>query len=204
MKYFAHLLRLIAPPRLYCEPATALAVSSLAISATSAVAQGQAQNAQAKAETARQQSLSAANNEVAADQTAQLRLQQAQSAEARARENEKARLASQRAQATARVAAGEAGVTGNSVDAVLTEYDANLGRFREASIRQATFGDQAITDQIAAVRTNTRYANLQINAPVAGANVAALGLSFAKDALSTYGNYNPSAFKKAPTPKPVG
>ncbi len=184
-----------------CEPTTILAVSSLAISAAGAVATAQGQKYAADAQADQQRQLVAANNSNADEQISQLRIQQAQNAESVARDNERARLAAQRSKASATVAAGEAGVTGNSVDALLGEYDAQLGQYREATLRQRQLNDQGANTQIDAIRTGTRYQNLQINAPISGPNYAAIGLGFLKDSLGTYKAYNPDAFTRTPSPK---
>lgn len=186
-----------------CDPASALAVSALAVSTAGAVSTAQGQKYAAEAQTTQQQQLVAANNSVGNEQAAQLRQQEAQTAEAAARDNERARLATQRAKSSAIVAAGEAGVTGNSVEALLGEYNAQLGQFREATLRQNQLSRQGVNTQIDAIRTGTRYQNLQINAPVAGPNYAAIGLRLAGDALGTYRAYNPDAFVRQPTPKPA-
>lgn len=179
-----------------CEPTTLLA-ASLALSTAQFGTTIIGQRQQAKAQEAQQQALVAANNAVSGEQMAALRVQEAQSREATARENEKARLASQKAQATARVAAGEAGVEGNSVDALLQEYRMNLGQFREATTRQGQLNATATAANIEAIRTGARFQNLQINAPVVGPNYAGEALRLGQNGLGAYAAYNPSAFKKA-------
>lgn len=189
-----------------CEPSTALLAASLALSATSMVTTIQGQNYAANAQEAQQAELSAANNAEAANNLSQLRIQQAQARESSAREGEKARLASQRATATATTAAGESGTRGQSVDAMLQEYAVNFGQFKEASLRQRQIEDAAYEDQAIAIRQGARYSNLRINAPVTGANVAGAALNFGAQALGAFRDYNPDAFKKtsAPAPKPGG
>jgi len=171
-----------------CEPTT-VALAALASSAAQAgltIAQG---NSDAKAQAGYQRQLTAATNTQAAAQASALRQQQAQANESSARETEKARLASQRAKATATVAAGEAGVSGNSVDALLAEYNTQLGQLKEATLRQQQLRDAAYQDEAEAVRTGASYQGLQINAPVAGPNVGAAALKFGADALGIYRDY---------------
>lgn len=179
-----------------CEPATILLVSSLAISALGTTAQIQGQKAQAKAQTAEQQQLVAANNEVVNQEQSTLREQEAQAKESVARENFKAQLTNDRAKSTATVAAGEAGVSGSSVTALLNEYDMHLGQFREATNRQGTLTSQGVTQQLQAIGKGAMFQNLQINAPVSQPQYGAAAISFAGDALSAYRAYNPSAFKQ--------
>lgn len=178
-----------------CEPTTLLA-TSLALSVAENAAQVAGEAQQAKAQTAYQQKLVAANNTETGNQLSRLRIEQSQSREAATRESEKARLASQAAKSRAAVAAGEAGVQGQSVDALLSEYDANLGRFKEADLRQRQLNDASYADKAAAISAGANYQNLQINAPVVGPNYGAAALRIGGSALSAYRSYNPSAFKK--------
>jgi hypothetical protein len=173
-------------------------VASLAISAVSAASSVQGQKYAAEAQAEQQKNLTAANNAVAGEQIAQLRLQEAQSREASARENEKARLATQKAKASAVVGAGEAGVSGASVDALLGEYGMQLGQFREAVNRQGQLSTTAVNSQIESIRTGSRFQNLQINAPIVGPNYTGAAINFAGDALGTYKAYNPGAFQRTP------
>lgn len=178
-----------------CEPTTLLAIG-LAISAAGSVATVEGQRRAANAQTDYQQEQVKANNLVAAEQMGALRSQEAQTKEAQARETEKARQASRKASSTAYVASGEAGVTGNSVDAMLQEYSANLGQFKEATARQGALNSQATGAQISALKTGARFQNLQINAPVVGPNYAAEALRFGSSAMGSVAAYNPNAFKK--------
>lgn len=181
-----------------CEPTTVLLVASLALSAAGGVAQVQGQKANATAQEITQGNLTRANNATAALQLSQLRIQQAQGRESAAREGEKARLASQRSKATATVAAGEAGVQGASVEALMQEYSMNLGQFREASLRQQQLSNAAATDQAENILLGAKYSNLNINAPIAQPQYAAAAINFGADALGAYRAYNPSAFQKKP------
>jgi hypothetical protein len=186
-----------------CEPATILAASSLALTATGIGLDLEGQRRNASAQQAQQQRLVEASNTEAALQLSQLRIEQAQSRESTARESEKARLASQKSKATAVTAAGQAGVQGNSVDAVLQEYSANLGQFKETTMRQRQLEDSSFADKSAAIQSGARYQNLQINGPVTGPNYAAGLAKLGGAALGTYKDYNPTAFEKAPKdPKP--
>jgi len=178
-----------------CEPTTLLA-ASLALSAATTGLTVAEQHSQAKSQAAYQESLTKASNTQAENSIAALRIQQAQSRESTARETEKARLASQRAKASAEVAAGEAGVSGNSVDALLQEYSTNLDQFKEATIRQRSLEDASYADQVAAIRSGASYQALQINAPIAQPQYGAAALKLGADALGAYRSYNPSAFKK--------
>lgn len=179
----------------HCDP-TSLMVAELVVSVAGATASIEGQQAQAKAQEQTQANLTKANNDIAVDQTSQLRIQESQDAESRAREIEKARQASQKAKASARVAAGQAGVSGNSVDALLNEYDASFGQFKEATNRQGTLNSEATGTQIEAIRSGAKYQNLTINAPIVGPNYAAAAVGVAKDSIGAYQAYNPNAFQR--------
>lgn len=181
-----------------CLPAVALAWAAFAASAAGSVATVVAQKQQAVAQERQQTALTKANNASAYSQMSQLRIQQAQTNESTARETEKARLANQRAMSTGTVAAGEAGVQGNSVAGLLQEYGMQFGQFKEASTRQAQLNASGTENQLEAVRLNGDAQNLNINAPITQPNYLGEGLKVAGSALSTYRSYNPSAFQKKP------
>lgn len=177
----------------HCEPTT-IAMASLAISAAGTAASIQGQKQQAAAQAKQQQDLTAANNFVAGEQMSQLRVQEAQQRESAARENERARLAAQKARSSSVVAAGEAGVAGNSVDALLAEHAMQLGQFREATARQSQLNAMGITAQAEAIRTGARFQNLSINAPISGPNYGAEFARFGANTLGTYKDYKSGAF----------
>lgn len=179
-----------------CDPGTLFA-ASLAVSGASSAASLAGQSAQAKAQGQYQAELTKANNASATLQLSNLRIQQAQTRESAARESQKAKLANQRARATAVVAAGEAGVAGNSVDALLHEYSAQLGTYKEAATRQTQVQDAAFEDQALAIVAGARSQNLNINAPIAQPQYGLEALRFGTNALGAYRDYNPNAFKKA-------
>lgn len=180
-------------------PAVALmwATIGTSVAGTAATLIGQKQQADAQAE--HQAQLTESATKVAYANMSQLRIGQAQSAEASARELEKARLASQKASSTAQVAAGEAGVSGNSVGSLLQEYGMQFSQFKEASTRQAQLGASSSEAQVEAARLGGDNQNLNINAPITGPNYLAEGLKLSSSALGAYQVYNPSAFKKAGT-----
>jgi hypothetical protein len=179
-----------------CEPTTWMMIASLAIAAGSAAYQIDAQNKAQDAQEEYQKDLVESSNKAAYEQQVALRNQEAQNSEASARENERARLASQSAQATANVALGEAGISGNTADALLSEYNMNLGQYREALTRQDQLSKTGTEDQIRASLMGTRFQNLSINQKTVGANYGAAGLDFAGSALGSYRAYNPDAFQK--------
>lgn len=172
-----------------CEPTTVIALSSLAISAAGATANGIAQSKAAKAQTKYQQDLVDANNATTIEEMGNAREGQSQARESAARDAEEARLANQKAQATATVAAGEAGVQGNSVDALMAQFSASEGRYKEALARQTKWIDRNADLQVQAASTGASYQNLNINAPVTKPTHLATALGVARDGLGIYRQY---------------
>jgi hypothetical protein len=171
---------------------------ALASSAASAVATAQAQKANAAAQEASQVQQVNASNAVADQQAGQLRQQEAQDNESRARSDQQATQANKAASATALTSAGEAGVTGASVDALMGEYNMQMGQYKDATNRQGQLNRVGIENQLGALQEQTKFSNLQINAPVAQPQYGAIGLQFASNALGTYHAYNPDAFARKP------
>lgn len=155
-----------------------------------------AQSAEAKAQGTYQNQLVAANNATTGVQLSSLRIQQSENRESAARELDKAKRVNTRAKSSAVVAAGEAGITGNSVDALLNEYSAEFGRYSEATTRQTKMQDDSYADQATAMVTGAKQQNLSIQAPIAGPNYAASAVNVASSGLGAYASYNPSAFKR--------
>lgn len=180
-----------------CEPTTALMITSLVLSAASTTASLVGQKKQADAQADYQENLAEANVKAAQVQSAQVRDQQAQANEATTRESQQASLASRKASSTATVAAGEAGVSGNSVDALLRDYRGQEGIFKEAVLRQKQLTDVSAGQQIDAIRSGADAGNLSMNAPIGQPNYLAGALSFGAQAASTY-----ALSKKDAPPKP--
>lgn len=112
-----------------CELATAMAIASFTIGAASSVMEYSAQSQQAKAQTAAykqniEASRSAAVNSYAAQQNKQLQARAAASQDLQSNQ-----IDAIKARSTATVAAGEAGVSGLSVDALMGDFYAQEGRY---------------------------------------------------------------------------
>lgn len=98
-----------------------------------------------------------------------IRLQQSQQDQAVSREIQDVQRRSREAQATAQVAAGEAGVSGLSVDQTLAEYDVSLGRFLEQTQYQqklnALSADLQLRDTFAASTMEQHRLDSPVNQP---------------------------------------
>jgi len=101
-----------------------------------AKAQYQAQLQQNEMQRRYQAQAAAAERQRALQEQTSLRMRQAQEQEAVGRELEQVGLKSQAALARARVSAGESGVAGASVDALMGDYMAQEAGYRSALLRQ--------------------------------------------------------------------
>lgn len=91
---------------------------------------------QAKQQAAYQAQSAAAEQQRALQEQSSIRMQQAQQQEATGRELEQVSRKSQEALARARVSAGESGVAGASVQALMDDYTRQEAGYRAASLRQ--------------------------------------------------------------------
>jgi len=119
----------------------ALSAGTSAIGARQqARAQYQAQLQQNEMQRRYQAQAAAAERQRAQQEQSSMRMQQAQQQEAVGRELEQVSRKSQAALARARVAAGEAGVAGASVDALMGDYMRQEAGYRAALLRQQELG----------------------------------------------------------------
>lgn len=163
-----------------CDPATIGAIVGVA----SAGAGYAGQRQQAKAQAAYQAQSAAAERQRALQEQSSIRMQQAQQQEATARELEQVSRKSQEALARARVSAGEAGVAGASVQALMDDYTRQEAGYRAATLRQQELrgvGTQLGLEQ-AGLASQQRLIGIQqpINRPsllVSGLQAVSGGLS---------------------------
>jgi hypothetical protein len=127
----------------------------------------QAQRQQAQAQTDYQERVAIANNKNAEQTAGQLREQQAQTNESIAREKFKAGIAGQQARATATAAAAEGGVSGNSVDALLSDFRLQESTYTESLTRQQQFNNAGTDSNIASVLSGNAAQNTAMNQAVA-------------------------------------
>lgn len=113
-----------------CTPMLAL---GLAVSAVQGVMQYQGQMAEYNAAQAHRQANTEAAQRAAVNTYASQQLRIAQEGEAAAQQKQDVALEAQRAMATARAAAGESGVSGLSVDALIRDLSSQQGRY-DASV----------------------------------------------------------------------
>jgi len=118
-----------------CHPAALAVVSGLQVGLQFA-----GQQRQAKQQEAYQRQAQAAERQRFQQEQTSMRMRQAQEQEAVGRELEQVSRKSQAALARARVAAGEAGVAGASVQALMDDYMRQEAGYRSALLRQQEMG----------------------------------------------------------------
>jgi hypothetical protein len=160
-----------------CDPVS-LGWAGLAMGAASAGAQAVGQQQQAKAQyqaqlqqnemQRRMQAQAAASErQRALQEQTSLRMRQAQEQEAVGRELEQVSRKSQAALARARVSAGEAGVAGASVDALMGDYLRQEAGYRSALLRQQELSGTATGLGLEQVGLASQQRLIGINQPIA-------------------------------------
>ena len=165
-----------------CNPAAALAV----VGGLQAGVQFAGARQQAKAQAAYQAQAAAAEQQRALQEQSSIRMQQAQQQEATARELEQVSRKSREALARARVSAGEAGVAGASVTALMDDYTRQEAGYRAATLRQQELtgvGTQLGLEQ-AGLASQQRL--IGINQPINKPSVLGAVLQAGSQAMSGY------------------
>jgi|13_taG_2_1085334.scaffolds.fasta_scaffold03210_4 hypothetical protein len=171
-----------------CFPAivAALPAISAGVGAGSAILGYAGQRQQAKQQAAYQAQSAAAERQRALQEQSSIRMRQAQEQEATARELEQVSRKSQEALARARVSAGEAGVAGASVQALMDDYTRQEAGYRAATLRQqelSAVGTQLGLEQ-AGLASQQRL--ISINQPISKPSFLTAGLEAVSGGLSGY------------------
>ena len=143
-----------------CDPV------SIAIAVGSSVAQYAGQRKQARAQARYQAQAAAAERQRFLQEQTSLRMRQAQEQEAVGRELEQVSKKSQAALARARVSAGEAGVAGASVQALMDDYMRQEAGYRSALLRQQELGGVATGMGLEQAGFATMQRQIGINQPI--------------------------------------
>ena len=167
-----------------CDPISA---SLVAASVGSNIAGFVGARQQAKQQAAYQAQAAAAERQRFLQEQTSLRMRQAQEQEAIGRELEQVSKKSQEALARARVSAGEAGVAGASVQALMDDYVRQEGGYRAALLRQQELGQVATGLQLEQAGFATQQRQIGINRPIARPDFLTTALSTASSALGAYG-----------------
>ena len=164
-----------------CPPIIA---AGLGIASMGAQVMGQRQMAKTQAKV--QANASAAERERYLREVSSMRVQQGQEEVAAAqRVNESARKARE-ARATARVSAGEAGVAGLSVDALINDLTREEANYNFATQQQLQMSDVNRTLQLGDAGLGFTNNMLRINKPIAKPDYLGATISGAQTGLSTY------------------
>lgn len=169
--------------------ATGLMLASLAISGAQGIAQYQAANAQADAQEDYNAQLQKNAEQAYVNDLAALQLQQRQDekqAKQKIAQNQKQAI---QARSRAKTAAGEAGVSGLSVDALLGDFERQEAEFKD-SVRE-NLGNRNQQRHQEALAAGTRLQSRQNSVqPVSRPSLIGTGLQIAGSAVGTLSDYD--------------
>ena len=169
-----------------CDIITPAVMLAVGMSAASAGAQVHGQRQQAKTQAKVQKNASAAERERYLREVSSMRVQQGQEEVAAAqRVNESARKARE-ARATARVSAGEAGVAGLSVDALINDLTREEANYNFATQQQLQMNDVGSSMQLDNAGLSFTNNMLRINRPIEKPDYLGAAISGAQTGMSTY------------------
>jgi len=144
------------------------------------------QRQQAKQQARFQAQAAAAERQRFLQEQTSIRMRQAQEQEAVGRELQQVSRKSQEALARARVSAGEAGVAGASVQALMDDYTRQEGAYREALLRQQEMGALATGMGLEQAGFATTQRQIGIAQPISRPSGLAAGLQALSSGLSGY------------------
>ncbi len=161
------------------------------------------QKAQAEATAEYQNKIHAQNTQIANDaafnQYKGMQQRMSQEREARAMDIMKASRQARQAMGSGRAAAGEGGVAGNSVDALLRDFERSEAEYSYGQMRSQQFRESAMMDQMEAVRSQQQGRILStIPEPVAMPNPLMIPMALGQgllDGIKTYGVHNANTGK---------
>ncbi len=188
-----------------CDPATAMMAGGFAMNAGSQVMAHQGQVAQAESQNAWNRQRQELGTERAlenyANQIMQARARQSQEREAAANEINEVNREARKRVSTAQVAAGESGVTGGSLQALLNDFHRQQLEFGTSVRRNLEFREDNIEDQLESVRLGTqgRIEGLMFM-PQQKPSFMGAALRIAGSGLSTFGNYASTTGMFGPDP----
>ena len=140
--------------------------------------------ANAKAEVQRR--ASAAERQRYLNEVSSMRVQQRQEQIAAAQRIQESTRKAREARATARVSAGEAGVSGLSVDALINDLTREEASYRFATNKQTQMNDVNRTLQLRDAGLGFQNNLLRINRPIEQPDYLGAALSGAQTGMSTY------------------
>jgi hypothetical protein len=162
------------------------------------------QRRMAKQQAAYQAQAAAAERQRFMQEQTSLRMRQAQEQEAVGRELEQVSKKSQEALARARVSAGEAGVAGASVQALMDDYTRQEAGYRAALLRQQELGGVATGLGLEQAGFATQQRQIGINRPINRPSFLTAALQTATSAVGAYGLGLDIQSRMAQTPGTLG
>ena len=168
-----------------CFPA-ALPIASAVIGGLSTGLQFMGQRQQARAQARYQAQAAAAERQRFLQEQTSMRMRQAQEQEAVGRELEQVSRKSQAALARARVSAGEAGVAGASVQALMDDYMRQEAGYRSALLRQQELGGISTAMGLEQAGFATQQRQIGINQPIDRPSFLEGALSTVRGGLEGY------------------
>jgi hypothetical protein len=180
-----------------CDPVTATLVAT---SVGSNIAGFVGARQQAKAQQQYQAQAAQAERQRFQQEQTSLRMRQAQEQEAVGRELEQVSRKSQAALARARVSAGEAGVAGASVQALMDDYMRQEAGYRSALLRQQELGGISTAMGLEQAGFATQQRQIGINQPIDRPSFLTAALGTVSSGLRAYGTglYIRSRMPKTP------
>ena len=166
-----------------CIPLAAVAA---AVQVASVGAQFAGARQQAKQQARFQAQAAEAERQRFLQEQTSLRMQQAQEQEAVGRELQQVSKKSQEALARAKVSAGEAGVAGASVQALMDDYTRQEGAYRQAVLRQQELGALATGMGLEQAGFATQQRQIGIRQPISRPSGLTAGLQALRGGLSGY------------------
>ena len=166
-----------------CEPAT---ITAIALGTAQAGMTIVGQQQQAKTQAKVQKNASEAERQRYLQEVSSMRVQQGQEEVAAAQRIQESTRKAREARATARVSAGEAGVAGLSVDALINDLTREEANYRFATNQQLQMNDVNRTMQLDQAGLGFTNNMLRINRPIEKPNYLGAALSGAQTGMSTY------------------
>ena len=171
-----------------CFPGIAAAIPyiSAGVGAASSGLQYAGQRRQAQQQAAYQAQAAAAERQRSLQEQTSLRMRQAQEQEATARELEQVSRKSREALSRARVSAGEAGVAGASVQALMDDYTRQEAGYRAAVLRQQELGALGTGLGLEQAGLASQQRLIGIRQPISQPSLLTAGLGAIQSGLSGY------------------
>jgi hypothetical protein len=177
-----------------CDGASAIALAGLIIGAAtttySTIEQDKTVKAQNRINQQAADEGAALASEAFKDQANSARLRDSQEAEAAAKDKFENSKAAAQARETARVSAGEAGVSGVSVDNLIADYYKQELGYTDAVNRNLEFSQDQTTSELKGLRSGAIDRSIASKRPLINRpSYLAAGASIANNALSSYDTY---------------